>query len=106
MGAQKNRLIETVLLGTHNIFFGSETRKFIFNFTLLSKGLHDKKFDILTNDITNSPVITPNIMYGQCIADPAHNGPIIVAMPTTLLRRPILRPGKEKWPAVKLYNLP
>ena len=31
MGAQKNRLIETVLLSTHNICFGREIRKFIFN---------------------------------------------------------------------------
>ena len=29
MGAQMNRLIETVLLSTHNICFGWEIRKFI-----------------------------------------------------------------------------
>ena len=27
LGAQKNRLIETVLLSTHNIYFGLELRK-------------------------------------------------------------------------------
>ena len=30
LGAQKNRLIETVLLSTHNICFGLEIRKLIF----------------------------------------------------------------------------
>ena len=30
MGAQKNRLIETVLLSTHNICFSREIRKLIF----------------------------------------------------------------------------
>ena len=30
LDAQKNRLIETVLLGTHNKFFGSEIRKLNF----------------------------------------------------------------------------
>ena len=30
MGAQKNRLIETVLLSTHNVCFGWEIRKMIF----------------------------------------------------------------------------
>ena len=40
MGAQKNRLIETVLLSTHNICFGNEIRKIIFNYAHLSGGLH------------------------------------------------------------------
>ena len=36
LGAQKNRLIETVLLSTHNICFGfREIRKLIFNVILL-----------------------------------------------------------------------
>ena len=39
LGAQKNRLIETVLLSTHNICFGGEMRKNIFYYTILSKGL-------------------------------------------------------------------
>ena len=39
MGAQKNRLIKTVLLSTHNISFGLEMRKMIFSYTLLSGGL-------------------------------------------------------------------
>ena len=33
LGAHKNRLIEMVLLSTHNICFGSEIRK-LFNFLL------------------------------------------------------------------------
>ena len=37
LGAQKNRLIETVLLSTHNICFGSEIRKLFFCYTLLTK---------------------------------------------------------------------
>ena len=31
LGAQTNRLIETVLLSTHNIYFGLEIRKIIFS---------------------------------------------------------------------------
>ena len=37
--AQKNRLIETVLLSTQNIGFGCEITKLIFDYTLLSGGL-------------------------------------------------------------------
>ena len=36
MGAQKNRLIETVLLSTHNICLGWEIRKIIFSYARLS----------------------------------------------------------------------
>ena len=36
VGAQKNRLIETVLLSTHNICFGSEIKKIVFQYALLS----------------------------------------------------------------------
>ena len=39
LGAQKNHLIETFLLSTHNICFGWEIRKIIFQYTLLSGGL-------------------------------------------------------------------
>ena len=39
LGAQKNRLIEAVLLSTHNICFGSEIRKLFFRYTLLTKVL-------------------------------------------------------------------
>ena len=35
-GAQKNRLIETVLLSTHNICLGYEIRKIIYQYALLS----------------------------------------------------------------------
>ena len=36
LGTQKSRLIETVLLSTHNICFGWEIRKKVFCYTLLS----------------------------------------------------------------------
>ena len=39
LGVQKNRLIETVLLSTHNICFGLEIRKLNFWYTLLTKVL-------------------------------------------------------------------
>ena len=39
LGAQKNRLIETVLMSTHNICFGCEKRKLIFQYALLSGSL-------------------------------------------------------------------
>ena len=42
MGAQKNCLNETILLSTHNILFGKETRKFILNYELLSRVRLDK----------------------------------------------------------------
>ena len=40
LGAQKNCLIKTVLLSTHNICFGGEVRKIFFKYTILSRGLH------------------------------------------------------------------
>ena len=40
MGAQKNLLIETFFLSTHNICFGWEIRKIIFKYTPLSRGLN------------------------------------------------------------------
>ena len=40
LGAQKNRLIETVLLSTHNICFGREINKVVFQYALLSGGLY------------------------------------------------------------------
>ena len=39
LGAQKNRLIETVLLSTHNICFCPEIRKLDFCYALLTKVL-------------------------------------------------------------------
>ena len=42
LGAQKNRLIEMVLLSTHNICFGWEIRKLVFDNWLLSGGLDIK----------------------------------------------------------------
>ena len=39
MGAQKNRLIEMVLLSTHNICLGWEIKKIVFQYALLSGGL-------------------------------------------------------------------
>ena len=49
LGAQKNRLIETVLLSSHNICFGGEIKKIVFQYTLLSGGM----FKILRNIIFN-----------------------------------------------------
>ena len=40
LDAQKNHLIETILLSTQNICFGREIRKLFFRYTLLSKGLN------------------------------------------------------------------
>ena len=53
LGAQKNRLNETVLLSTHNICFVLELRKLIFNYAHLSKGLLviDQKKTLLMNNI-------------------------------------------------------
>ena len=39
LGAQKNRLIETVLSSTHNICFGWEIKIINFKYALLSGGL-------------------------------------------------------------------
>ena len=38
-----NRLIETVLLITHNICFGWEIKKLIFQYALLSEGLYSEE---------------------------------------------------------------
>ena len=54
LGPQKNHLIQTVLLRTHNTCFGLVQRKIIFNYTLLlgkglgGGGVHEKD-SILTN---------------------------------------------------------
>ena len=40
LGAQKNCLIETVLLSTNNICFGWEIRKINFRYALLTKVLY------------------------------------------------------------------
>ena len=39
MYAQKNRLIDTVLLSTHDICFGWEIRKLVFRYALFTKVL-------------------------------------------------------------------
>ena len=41
LGAQKNRLIEKVLLSTNNICFGCAIRKIVLYYTLLSGDLSD-----------------------------------------------------------------
>ena len=45
LGAQKNRLSETVLLSTHNVCFGREIRKLNFRYALLTKvlGIPERK---------------------------------------------------------------
>ena len=45
LGAQNNRLIETVLLSTHNICFGSEIIKLFFCYSFLSKS-PDGKYNV------------------------------------------------------------
>ena len=40
MGAQKNSLIETIRLSTHNICFGWEIKKIVFQYALLSGALN------------------------------------------------------------------
>ena len=60
LGAQKNRLIETVLLSTNNICFGRETKKIVFQYALLSGGLHHK-----TKIQHNSPLDGNNKMSKQ-----------------------------------------
>ena len=54
LGAQKNRLIETVLLSTHNICFGLEIRKLIFHITCLSGGLTAHKILVLMSCIKDA----------------------------------------------------
>ena len=56
LGAQKNRLIETLHLSTHNIGFGCEIRKIVFNYTLLSGGLCPDKVHkpTVSDEMTNS----------------------------------------------------
>ena len=52
LGAQKNRLDETVLLSTHNICLGWEIRKIIFSYTLLSGGLSEGYFLVYFTSFT------------------------------------------------------
>ena len=60
MGAQKNRLIEIVLLSTHNICFGSEIRKIIFKCALLAG--EGCIILIREGSICNeNPIMTPSI---------------------------------------------
>ena len=46
LGAQKNRLVETVLFRTHNICFGWEIRKLNFRYAILTEVL----YTILTSE--------------------------------------------------------
>ena len=62
LDAQKNLLIETVLLSIHNICFCREIRKLMFWYVLLTKGLAfalsvNYKQDAYTNDILTVNVI-------------------------------------------------
>ena len=62
MGTQKNHLIETVLLSTHNICFGWEIRKIFFYYALFAQGLirvcHEKNLILryVNNKDTDQPV--------------------------------------------------
>ena len=51
LGTKKNRLIETVLLSTHNICFGWEIRKLICNYSYLSEGLLYKSLLLIAIDL-------------------------------------------------------
>ena len=104
MGAQKSRLIETVLLSTHNICFGWEIKKIIFQYTLLSGGLvpgiymyhftHNKQLDrmcyvsikeltfrsqnrILWRDTVwnDKSNVRLELIKKQCIVSPSHIPP-------------------------------
>ena len=55
MGSQKNRLIETVLLSTHNIRFGLEIKLF-FCYALLTKVLELSVDDLHEISRLNGPV--------------------------------------------------
>ena len=57
-GAQKNRLIETVLLSTHNICFDEEMRKMLFNYALLSGGM--QYLNITVNKTLTHVIIIDN----------------------------------------------
>ena len=69
LGAQKNRLIETVLLSTHNICFGLETRKLIWVYTLLTKGLMLYFHQVSSQFNCTVPLMTIGSMIGN-IVDP------------------------------------
>ena len=65
MGAKKNRLIETVLLSTHNICFGLEIKKYIW-YTLLTKVLsYDKSDFLLCFSITERAVEPLKAQLGE-----------------------------------------
>ena len=51
LGAQKNRLVETVLLSTHNICFDLQIRKVFFNKVLLPNGLNSRDFPEIMDEI-------------------------------------------------------
>ena len=53
-GAQKNRLIEMVLLSTHNICFGWGIRKLNFRYALLTKVLYIYKTGIVQKNVNKS----------------------------------------------------
>ena len=62
LGAQKNRLNETVLLSTHNIHFGWEVRKFILWYILLTKGLY-YRWTVLWNTIDSDHPVLLQLAY-------------------------------------------
>ena len=53
LGAQKNRLIETGPLSTHNICFGWEIKKIDFHYTLLSGALIKEYFWLSMVEVSN-----------------------------------------------------
>ena len=63
LGAQKNRLIKTVLLSTHNICFVLEIRIF-FWYTLLTKGLQEENSHLIIGKERLVIKDTPNSFIG------------------------------------------
>ena len=63
LGAQKNRLIETVLLSTHNLCFGLEIRKFNFCYALLTKVLSILLFFLELNIANGSDLLQPRSYF-------------------------------------------
>ena len=56
LGSQKNRLLETVLLSTHNICFGWEARNIYFWYELLTKDqIHNITVQLDLKELMHKP---------------------------------------------------
>ena len=63
LGTQKNRLIEMLLLSSHNICFGGEVRKSILDYALLSEGL-TSVFSYYDKHPGDAPILIPLCDWG------------------------------------------